>query len=418
MKFLREQLDNGLEIVAEVTDDALSTSIGCFVKTGARDESDDLWGASHFLEHMVFKGTQDLSGDEINRRFDWMGASANAFTNEEDTVYYATVLPAQQQEATDLLGRMMRPALREDDFITEKLVILEEIRMYDDQPPFGADDQCRAAFFGTHPLARSVLGTVASIQALPVESMRDYHRRRYCPGNLVLAATGAVDFPALVASAKRLCGDWEPQPTVPRCVPPPQMLQPSIARIVRPTATLEYAVSMSGGPSENDPDRFAAKLLAVVLGDDSGSRFYWALVDSGEAEHASCQHQDFLDAGLFTTQLSCDAADVTDLLDRMREIYRSASTDGMTAKEFTQARNKLAGRVVLAGERPRRRLFDVGLEWSHSSTYRSVADNLQIVEKLTLDDLHRVIKKWRLDGPTSTVLAGPSTADSPPQSVD
>ena len=206
MRFLHERLDNGLDIIAEVTDGGLSTSVGFFVRTGARDESDDLWGASHFLEHMVFKGTTDLSADEINRRFDWMGASANAFTSEEDTVYHAAVLPSQQHEAVDLLARMMRPALREEDFSTEKLVILEEIRMYDDQPPFGADDRCRAAFFGQHPLARSVLGTVESIQSLPVEAMREYHGRRYSPGNIVLVATGAVDFPALVESAKRLCG--------------------------------------------------------------------------------------------------------------------------------------------------------------------------------------------------------------------
>ncbi|MEI7781670.1 MAG: pitrilysin family protein, partial [Planctomycetota bacterium] len=160
MKFLHERLDNGLDVIAEVTDGGLSTSIGFFVKTGARDETDELWGVSHFLEHMVFKGTHDLSGDEINRRFDWMGASANAFTSEEDTVYHAAVLPEQQHEAVSLIAQMMRPALREEDFTTEKLVILEEIRMYDDQPPFGADDRCRAAFFGRHPLARSVLGTI------------------------------------------------------------------------------------------------------------------------------------------------------------------------------------------------------------------------------------------------------------------
>ena len=210
MKFLHERLDNGLDIVAEVTDTALSTSIGFFVKTGARDETDVEWGVSHFLEHMVFKGTHDLSADEINRRFDWMGASANAFTSEEDTAYHAAVLPEQQLEVTALLARMMRPALREEDFDTEKKVIVEEIRMYDDQPPFGADDRCRAAFFGQHPLARSVLGTVESIEGMPVEVMRDYHRRRYSPGNIVLAATGAVDFPLLVESARRWCGDWEP----------------------------------------------------------------------------------------------------------------------------------------------------------------------------------------------------------------
>ena len=412
MRFLRERLDNGLEIIAEVTDGALSTSIGFFVRTGARDESDDLWGASHFLEHMVFKGTADLSADEINRRLDWMGASANAFTSEEDTVYHAAVLPSQQHEAVDLLARMMRPALREEDFSTEKLVILEEIRMYDDQPPFGADDRCRAAFFGRHPLARSVLGTVESIQALQVDAMREYHRSRYSPGNIVLAATGAVDFPALVESAKRLCGDWEPRMVPDRRVPVPSLARDQCDHIVRATATLEYAVRMSAGPAGDDDDRFAAKLLAVALGDDSGSRLYWAMVDSGDAEHASCHHHDFLDAGLMITQLSCDAADVGPLLARIFDVYREAASQGINEREFAQARNKLAGRVVLEGERPRRRLFHVGLEWAHGGVYRSVADNLRIVEGLTAADLQRVLDRWPLDGPGVTVLAGPADAEA------
>jgi predicted Zn-dependent peptidase len=163
-EFRHAVLDNGLTVIAECSPEAHTAAVGFFVKTGARDEPRELMGVSHFLEHMVFKGTNDLSADEINRRFDWMGASANAFTSEEDTVYHAAVLPSQQHEAVDLLARMMRPALREEDFATEKLVILEEIRMYDDQPPFGADDRCRAAFFGQHPLARSVLGTGLRMQ--------------------------------------------------------------------------------------------------------------------------------------------------------------------------------------------------------------------------------------------------------------
>src|SRR5262249_29688101 len=149
-------LDNGLEIVAECDAAAYSTALGFFVNSGARDETDEVSGVSHFLEHMVFKGTPTRSADDVNREFDEMGAHYNAFTNEENTVFYAAGLPEYQQKTVELLADIMRPSLREEDFSTEKQVILEEIKMYDDQPPFGVDDKCRAAFFGTHPLSRSV----------------------------------------------------------------------------------------------------------------------------------------------------------------------------------------------------------------------------------------------------------------------
>ncbi|MFM7109480.1 MAG: M16 family metallopeptidase, partial [Planctomycetaceae bacterium] len=404
-----ERLANGLDVVAEVSATAVSTSLGFFVATGARDETDAEQGVSHFLEHMVFKGGDGLSGDQINRRFDAMGAAANAFTSEEDTVFYATVLPERQGEAVELLALMMRPGLAAADFDTEKLVIQEEIRMYDDQPPFGADDRCRAAYFGAHPLARSVLGTVESIGGMPVEAMRDYHRRRYGPGTMVLAASGAVDFAALVESARRLCGDWDPRPASPRIVPVPAgpACGDAVERIVRPSATLAYATRFTPGPAEDHADRFAAKLLATVLGDGSGSRLYWEVVDSGAAEQATLHHHEFLDAGLFVTQLSCDAADAAGLLDRIRGVYAAAARDGIGPREFEQARNKLAARVVLGGERPRRRLFEVGGEWIHRGEYRSVADSLAIVESLTRDDLARVLATWNLAGPAATVVAGP-----------
>ena len=162
MEFLKERLDNGLEIVAECNPEAHSLGLGFFVQTGSRDESNALAGVSHFLEHMVFKGTPTRTADDVNREFDEMGAHYNAFTSEENTVYYAAVLPECQQRCLDLLADILRPSLRSEDFDTEKQVIIEEIRMYEDQPPFGADDKCKAVHFGAHPLGRSVLGTVAT----------------------------------------------------------------------------------------------------------------------------------------------------------------------------------------------------------------------------------------------------------------
>jgi predicted Zn-dependent peptidase len=411
MQFRHEQLPNGLDIIAEVSESAHSASLGFFVKTGARDEHDSISGASHFLEHMVFKGTDTLSAEDINLRFDSMGASANAFTSEEDTVYYAAVLPEKQHAAIELLAAMMRPALREDDFITEKQVILEEIKMYDDQPPFGADDQCRALFFKDHPLARSVLGTESSIEALPVEAMRSYHQERYSADNLVLAASGAVDFDSLITSARQLCSSWQSISHCNRKVPFSTTPSEAITDVItRDQAALEYAVRMSPGPAEDTSDRFAAKLLAVVLGDDSGGRLYWDLVDSGKAEHAACHHHDFLDAGVFVTQLSCEPETTKALLDRVIEIYEAA-TKGLTDSEVEQARNKLLSRVVLAGERPRQRLFSLGLEWAHLGRYRSVGDDLTTLDTISREDLHRILCEWQLTQSSTTVLAGPLQKD-------
>ena len=195
--------------MAECNGAAYSAAFGFFVKAGSRDETDEVAGVSHFLEHMAFKGTPTRSVDDVNREFDEMGAYNNASTGEEYTAYHAAVLPEYQTPAVRLLADILRPSLRETDFETEKQVIVEEIRMYEDQPPFGADERARALFFGDHPLGRSVLGTVQSIEGLTVAAMRDYFHRRYSPQNIVLVGTGKIDFEAFVDVAAECCGDWQ-----------------------------------------------------------------------------------------------------------------------------------------------------------------------------------------------------------------
>ena len=173
MEFREQTLANGLEIIAECNPEAYSTALGFFVKTGSRDETDQISGVSHFLEHMVFKGTAKRSAADVNRELDEMGSFSNAQTGEEKTIYYATVLPEFQDPTIELLSDILRPALREADFETEKKVIIEEICMYEDQPPFGGHEKCMAAHFGSHPLGRSILGTVESVGK---------HRKRSKPG--------------------------------------------------------------------------------------------------------------------------------------------------------------------------------------------------------------------------------------------
>ncbi|MHB1037333.1 MAG: M16 family metallopeptidase [Pirellulales bacterium] len=412
MDFLKHALKNGLEIAAECNSEAHSTAVGFFVETGSRDEPDELAGVSHFLEHMAFKGTPTRSADDVNREFDEMGAHYNAFTSEENTVFYAAVLPEFQGRAVELLGDIIRPSLREEDFATEKQVIVEEIRMYEDQPPFGADEKCKAAHYGAHPLGHSVLGTIKSVTDLDVEAMRAYFRERYSPRNITLVGAGRIDFDALVALAERLCGNWEPCESGRILAPPPR--HAGFESIHKENATQQYAVQLSAGPSATDPDRYAAKILGTVLGDDTGSRFYWELIDPGLAEHASLSHYDYQGAGLFMTYLSCDPENAGANLQRILDIYRRAEAEGITPAELDQAKSKINSRVVLSSERPRGRLFSVGANWTQRQEYRSVRDDLEAVEALTLDEVSGVLAKFPLSCST-TVAIGPLAKVSAPR---
>src|SRR5919202_2999295 len=160
MAFHHHVLANGLTIIGELNDQAHSVASGFFVKTGSRDETAEVAGVSHFLEHMVFKGTPRRDALAVNRDFDRVGAKHNAQTSEEDTFYHVSCLPEYLPRAFDVLSDILRPTLREEDFDTEKQVIIEEIKMYLDNPMSVAYEAAKSAHFGTHPLGNSILGTV------------------------------------------------------------------------------------------------------------------------------------------------------------------------------------------------------------------------------------------------------------------
>jgi predicted Zn-dependent peptidase len=404
LEFRSQQLENGLEIVAETNDDAHSMSVAFLVRAGSRDESDEVAGVSHFLEHMCFKGTPRRSADDVNREFDEIGAHYNAFTSEECTAYYASVLPEYQEQSLDLLADILRPSLRPDDFDMEKKVILEEIQMYLDQPPFGMDDRIKLLHLGGHPLARSVLGTSDSITELSPQQMRDYFTSRYSADNVFVAAAGRVDFDALVQQVAARCADWAPAAPGREISPP--VSRPQFEVVHRPSATQQYVLALADAPAAEDADRFAAKLLATIIGDDSGSRMYWELVDPGLAETASLGHYEYLGVGMFYTWLACEPELAEENLERLNEIFRQVEADGITHDELRQAKNKVKARVVLGSERPQNRLFNVAGNWLQRREYRTVADDLHALDDVKLDDLHSVLQKYPLTR-YSTITIGP-----------
>jgi len=402
--FREHRLANGLEIIAECQPAAYSTALGFFVKTGARDEASGLHGVSHFLEHMAFKGTATRSAADVNREFDEIGALPNAFTSEEDTVYYTAVLPEYQDRAIELLCDIMCPALREDDFETEKKVILEEIAKYDDQPPFGAHEKSMAVHFQDHPLAHSILGSMASVGALTPAQMQSYYEQRYAPNNLVVAATGRVDFERLVQSVERYCGTWK-EKRAQRSTPKAPTAT-SCRVFPNDIATQQYVVQIANGPATEDEDRFAARILSAIVGDDSGSRFFWTLIDTGLAECAVMYSYEFQGAGIYMSLLCGTPEDTEDNLARMRQALVDVQTNGVTREELARAQNKICAHIVLQCERPINRLFSLGDHWLQLREYRSVPQVIQAYQAVTRDDLADVIAKYPLTS-CSTVAVGP-----------
>jgi predicted Zn-dependent peptidase len=393
MEFRSVQLDNGLEIVAEINPSAFSQSLGYFVKTGSRDETPNMAGVSHFLEHMVFKGTAKRSAEDVNQELDDLGSQSNAYTSEEQTVYYMSVLPENQAHALELLSDIMRPALRDDDFETEKQVIIEEIAMYDDQPPYGAVERAMEEFFGDHPLARRVLGTRDTVLALDPGAMREYHQSRYAPNNLTLVAAGAVQFDELVESAKRLTSTWRPMDTS-RSLQRPKPPQASV-ELVHPPATQQYTLQHALGVASSDSHRYVLRVLASILGDDSGSRLFWALVDNGLAESAVLFTQEFDDCGLFSIYTTCAPEQHESNWEIIQNILASGAEKPISEREIELAKNKICSGLILSSERPSNRLFSVGGAWLKRERYETVAEVAANYQRVTHTQLQEAFENLR-----------------------
>lgn len=403
VQFEHRRLENGLTALGEVNAQAYTAAVGFFVKTGARDEPRAWMGVSHFLEHMVFKGTARRSPDDVNREFDEIGAEYNAFTGQETTVFYAQVLPEFVPRVLDLLADVMRPALRQQDFEMERQVILEEIRMYEDRPQWRLHDALMEAHFGKHPLAHRVLGTRATVAALTADQMRQYCHQRYAAGNLLFVAAGRLDFQAVAADLARLTAHWHggsPTGRYSSDGPRPVELGLQDARLNR-----HYLGMMVPGPAAQDPRRYAAKVLAEVLGSADGSRLHWALVEPGLAEEAELSHYPFDHAGAYAAFATCDPSQATKVQTILKQTLCQAAA-GLDDDEVERAKNKIATDAVIPAESPLGRLRDVGTNWIYLDQYLTLEQDIRQLMAVTLGDV-RALAQELAAAPQTVVRLGP-----------
>ena len=404
MKFNHTTLDNGLRIIAESSDTSRSAAFGFFVRTGGRDESVPESGLSHFLEHMMFKGTADRTAHDVNREFDEMGARYNAFTSHENTVYYGNVLPEFLPRVVDLLSDMLRPSLRQEDFDVEKKVILEEMAMYEDLPQHDLADKALKTHFGNHGLGQPVIGTRDSIAAVTSQQMRDYFDRRYAAGNVIAVATGAVDFDQLVDLVSARAGQWVAQSADRQLTP----AQASLATdtFQKNSLARQHLVLISPAPSAQADERFAASILASAVGDSTGSRYYWALVDPALADVAAYGYEPMDAAGLFMSYFCCDPQQAPRVLDVARAELAKVVRDGITTDELTRSANKTASAVTLGSEVPMGRFVSLGMNWLYRQEYRSLAADLDSIRTVSLDQVNALAQDLSIDQ-TTTVALGP-----------
>ena len=405
LTFKKTQLKNGLDVIAEINPASHSAALGFMVKTGSRDEAPEVAGVSHFLEHMMFKGTATLNSQQVNEEFDAMGAKNNAFTSNEVTCYWAQVLPEFTERCLALLSDMMRPALRPEDFDMEKKVILEEIALYLDRPSHVLFEAVMADHFGNHPMAASVLGTKESITALSQPQMKTYFDSRYGPGNMVLAAAGNLDFDEFVKLAEKYCGHW-PRVNVQRAYPAP-ILKPKRHHISDPKLKRHYIAGLCPGPSAQDESRYPAMVLSDVMGDHEGSRLFWALVEPGLADEADFSFYPHDKTGSFLVYASCDPERAQQVEGILLGELNKLLKEGLTPDEVQRSKNKIESGTVLQGESTLARMRGLASRWTYNREYRSLEEDLAKLESISRQSLLDVAASHQF-GPMTITTLGPT----------
>ncbi len=405
--FHTHRLNNGLQIVAQPMPDYESVALSYYVCTGSRDEPDpSIVGVSHFLEHMVFKGTKTLDWQQITLEFNKIGAELNAFTSHEATVYFARVLGEYLERALELLSDMIYPRLAESDFEMEKEVIINEIARSEDQPYNLAFRRMMQTYFGNHPLGHDVLGTRESIRNMRIEQMRDYWQRRYAANNLILAVAGNFDWEHIVHLAERYCENWrtgdagrnvepyEPTYSINKVIVDKKLKQ-QIMIIAMPTVDLK------------DPDYYAAGLGASILGDSDGSRLYWNIYQKGLAESASASIWAMEGTGIMMVEANSTPEEAQHVLRLLRAELDSLLEDGVHEDELRRAKDKWISSLVLSSESTFARMRSLASDWVTEGRLLGIDEEVERVEKVTTDDVLRALRRFPIREKQVLTALGP-----------
>jgi predicted Zn-dependent peptidase len=388
-----------------------SVTVGIWVGVGSRDESPALAGASHYLEHLLFKGTQRRDALAISASIDAVGGEMNAFTSKEYTCFYARVLDADLPLAVDVVCDLVTSSvIRGSDVDAERGVILEEIAMHEDDPTDMVHDQFAQVLFGGSPIARPVLGTVESIETIRRSAINGYYRRRYRPQDMVVAVAGNVDHATvvgLVKNAFRTAGmlDGDADPTPARTGGRPSAARPGGVRVVRRPSEQANVVLGGVGVRRTDERRFALGVLNAALGGGMSSRLFQEVREKrGLAYSVYSYHAQYADTGLFGVYAGCVPRKVDEVLAICRDEVAKVAATGITLEELERGKGQLRGSLVLGLEDTGSRMSRIGKAELVYGELLSVDEVLAKIDAVTLDDVAAVSSDLLTARPTLAVV--------------
>ncbi|VXB74670.1 M16 family metallopeptidase [Nocardioides sp. AX2bis] len=393
----RTVLPAGLRVVTEEMAGARSASVGVWVGVGSRDETAAEHGSSHFLEHLLFKGTAERSALDISVQLDAVGGELNAFTAKEYTCFHARVLAEDLDLAVDVLGDMVTGSLLEAREVeAERDVILDEIAMHEDDPDDVVHELLSEVAFGADtPLGRSIAGTEASIEAQTRDGIADFLARHYRPGQMVVSAAGALDHDHVVAEVERAFArggflDTPASPAAPRSGDVVVPVRPGEARLRRPFEQANVVLAVEG-MTRHDPDRYALGVLNTALGGGTSSRLFQEVRERrGLAYSVFSFSSHHADAGLVGVSVGCLPTRLDEVLATVRGELAKVAADGLDAAELALGQGQLRGGLVLGLEDPASRMHRLGKSELVHHELLGVDDVLERVASVTLEDVQRV----------------------------
>ncbi len=360
-KYVLSELDSGQRVITERLTHVRSVSLGYWIGAGSRDERDDRAGVSHFIEHLLFKGTDKYSAQDIAEVFDGLGGELNAATSREHTVVYARVADHHLETAIDVMSDMVfAPAFAEVD--SEREVVLEEIAMYEDQPQELVHDLIAEAVFGRHALGRPVIGTAEVISSVSRRAISAYHRSMYVPGNVVVAAAGNLDHNHLLKLLEQAEKKVRETPAKARRVRPPLVKAPPPSlRFVRKDTEQYHVCLAAPGIARSDRRRFAASLLDAVLGGSASSRLFQEIREKrGMAYAVYSFASQYTDTGQIGLYVGTREENLDECLAIAADQIADIAGGNLKPNELERAKENLKGRILLSMESTSSRMSRLG----------------------------------------------------------